>query len=170
MDGSSGSSDDESYVQGSCSSDEEEPDIDRAALRREAAELEFKASDTPTKDTELLVKVMKYFMSDICPSIDAFIEEHGGEFEELRREQSHEGMALHSNFRDVVEERLDDFVRERGMYSEDFMTQLRRHADDPMSWQLRDLIAAIDSYPSFVDFVCAERERRALAGRRKNET
>jgi hypothetical protein len=38
-----------------------------------------------------------------------------------------------------------------------------------MSWQLRDLIAAIDSYPSFVDFVCAERERRACAGRRKND-
>ena len=103
MDGSSGSSDDESYVQGSCSSDDE-PDINRAAMRREAAELEFKASYTPTKDTELLVKVMNYYMSEICPSIDAFVEEHGGEFEELRREQSHEGMALHSNFRDVVEE------------------------------------------------------------------
>ena len=153
----SNSSDDESYVQGSCSSDEE-PDINRAALRREAAELEFKASDTE------LLDVVKYYMRNICPYIDAFILEHGGEFRDLLREQTHEAMALHSKFLGVVEGRLDEFARERATSHEDFMVLLRRHADDPMARTLRDLIAAVDSYPAFVDFVCTERKRRALAG------
>lgn len=82
-------------------------------LEREAKELGSRAIQRLNdEENALVMKLVSYFLSVISGEMDAFVEKHASKFDDVSLEQPHELAGLYEAFRDLVEGRMEGFLKE----------------------------------------------------------